>query len=91
MTTADHLSREELFLQLKDGGPRRGALNAAQRHSAVSFLALCVHVQQGAAHPHLRGQHHVQVLCRLLSGVVAQGVALVASSQQGPGVGFGPE
>lgn len=82
-------SGQELLLQLEDGGPRGGALDAAERHGAVPFLALRVHVQQGAAPP--RGQHHAQVVGRLLAGVVAQGVALVAPSQQGPGVRFGPE
>lgn len=82
-------SREELLLQLKDWGSHWGALDAAQRHSAVPLLALRVHVQEGAAH--LRRQHHLQVLCRPLARVVAQRVALVAASQQRPGVGLRPE
>lgn len=82
---------EELLLQLKDRRPSGGALDAAERNGAVSFLSFGVHVQQGAGHAHIRGQNHVQVLGRLLSRVMAQGVAFVASSQQCPGVRLGPE
>lgn len=84
---------EELLLQLEDGGPAGGALDAAQRHGAVPLLALRVHVQQGASRHGgpLGAQHHRQGLGALVARVVAQGVALVAAPQQGPGLGLGPQ